>query len=504
MVSTIVESLGMVAQPEIIAFILLGLIAGIIFGALPGVGGVLGMAIVLPLTIPLGGLEANILLVAIYSGAYYGASIAAILINVPGTAAAAATTFDGYPMTQQGDARRALGISAAASAIGGGLTMLVLVALVPYLAPIVLAFGAPQIFLLALFGIVMIGVIASRQSLIKGVLSGMFGVVIMTIGISPVGPQVRYQFLPESAEAIQPMMLFDGFDFIAILIGMFALGEMLRIATIRGQLVEEINVQGSIFAGVYDVFRHPLLTLKSAAIGMGVGSIPGVGGSAANFFSYSEALRSAKDAMSFGQGDPRGVISAEASNNATIAGSLIPVLSFGIPGSAGTAVLLGGFILHGIQPGPELFGEEIAFTYALIFSLILGNIFIMLIGLFVISKHGPLLGRVDIDLLIPIVMAFAVTGAYALRSNWLDVATVFIFGILAFYMVKYGYSVIALVIGAVLAEIIETNLNRSMSLSEGSLLIFFDDPLSLFLVAALLVFALGPYLGPKLKQRFDV
>lgn len=493
MVESVFSSFTAVLSLHIIIFILIGLSIGIILGAIPGLGAVLGMAIVLPLTIPLSGLEANILLVAIYSGALYGASISAILLNVPGTAAAAATTFDGYALTKQGKAKTALAISAVASAIGGGLTILMLLLLVPYLSRIVLAFGAPEIFLLSIFGILMIGLIASKQSLVKGILSGALGILVMTIGIAPQTADVRFN--------LGSLLLYDGVNFVALAIGMFALGEMLRIAVIQGELVEDVELSGTVFTGVREVISRPFLTVKSGMIGMLVGAVPGIGGATANFFSYTEALRSAKESSNFGNGDPAGVIASEASNNGTVAGSLIPLLSFGIPGSAATAILLGGFIMHGINPGPEMFGTNIEFTYSLIFSLIIGNVFILIIGLVVIANYGPLINKLDTDLIIPVVIVLSIAGAYVLRTNWADLLTVLIFGILAYYMNRYGYSVIALVIGAVLSRIIETNLSRSLTLSEGSPLIFVGSPLSISLVLAIVVFTFGPYLYPRIRNQ---
>lgn len=477
-----------VLSPEILMWLSVGLVIGIVVGAIPGIGSVLGMSILLPLTIPMDGLSANILLISIFSGAMYGSSISAILLRVPGTAAAAATLLDGYPLTEQGRPKYALSIAATSSALGGGITMIVLFLLIPIMAPLVLMFGAPQIFLVALFGILMIGVIASQGSFFKGVTSGMFGVLVMTIGISPASPGVRFTF--------DSLLLYDGLNYVAILIGMFAFGEMIRLASKPRDEEAEFEEGGSVASGISTTLKNRMTMIKSGFIGMVIGAIPGAGSSASNFFAYAEAVRSssAEDQSSFGTGNPTGVVAAESSNNGTVAGSLMPVIAFGIPGSAATAVLLGGFLLHGVTPGPELFTSNISFTYSLIFALLVGNILILLIGLLIVPHLGALVTQLDKDLIIPIVVVLASVGAFALRSNWVDIATVFIFGIIAYLMYQYNYSVIAMVIGAVLSSIIETNLQRSMALSEGSVLIFVDDPLSIGIIVVMMLLMFSPRL----------
>lgn len=488
------ESLQALFTPLILGLMISGIIIGIVLGAIPGLGAVLGMTIVLPLTIALDGTGAAVLLVSIYSGALYGASIASILVNVPGTAAAAATTFDGYSMTEAGRSLEALEVSATASAIGGGVTMLLLFIVIPYLQPLVLAFGAPQIFILALFGIVMIAVIASQGSFFKGISAGMFGVLIMTIGVAQTRPVPRYTF--------DILELYNGLNVIAILIGMFALGEMLRIADLPGSVVSKgREISGKRFEGIRTVMKNKTLMMKSALIGMTIGAIPGVGAGTSNFFSYAEAIRSSNKPEKFGNAHAPGVVAAEAANNSTVAGSLIPVLAFGIPGSASTAVLLGGFIMHGITPGIELFTVNLGLTYTMLLSLVLGNVVILGIGLFVVTKIGSYISRLDTDVIIPVILVFSIVGTIGIRSNWYDILTVFVFGWIAFYMKLFDYSVIALVLGAVLSSIIEANFIRSMQRSGGDPMIFFTDPLSQFLVVAMIAFISVAFFGSQIREQ---
>jgi putative tricarboxylic transport membrane protein len=488
------DSIQALFTPLLLGLMISGIVLGIVLGAIPGLGAVLGMTIVLPLTIALDGTGAAVLLVSIYSGALYGASIASILVNVPGTAAAAATTFDGYSMTEAGRSLEALEISATASALGGGLTMLLLFIFIPYLQPLVLAFGAPQIFILALFGIVMIAVISSQGSFFKGISAGIFGVLIMTIGVAQTRPVPRFTF--------GILDLYNGLNVIAILIGMFALGEMLRIADLPGSVVENgREISGKRFGGIRTVMNNKVLMLKSSFIGLVIGSIPGVGAGTSNFFSYAEAIRSSNEPERFGNAHAPGVIAAEAANNGTVAGSLIPVLAFGIPGSAATAVLLGGFVMHGITPGIELFTVNLELTYTMLLSLVFGNVVILGIGLLVITKIGSYISRLDTDVLIPVILVFSIVGTIGIRSNWYDILTVFVFGWIAFYMKLFDYSVIALVLGAVLSSIIEANFIRSMQRSGGDPMIFVNDPLSQLLLLAMIVFISVSFFGPQIRER---
>ena len=482
--SAIFEALSTVATPYMFFWILLGITIGIIVGAIPGVGSVLGMSIVLPLTIPLSGTEANILLISIFSGAMYGSSISAIILRVPGTAAAAATLLDGYPITERGEPRYALSLSVVSSALGGSLTMLLLLLLVPFLTPIVLLFGSPQIFLVSIFGILMIGMIASQGSFIKGFTSGMFGILVMTIGVAPATPGARFTF--------DSILLYNGLDYVVILIGMFAIGEMLRASDVSATGATDITSGGSVLKGVKTSVKNYYLLIKSGLIGMGIGAIPGAGSSASNFFSYAEAVRGSSTPEEFGTGKAEGVIAAEASNNGTVAGSVMPVIAFGVPGSAATAVLLAGFILHGITPGPELFSDQLDFTYSLIFALLFGNVLILAIGLTIIPYIGRYIADLRMDVIIPVVVVLSTIGAYTLRTNWIDLLTIFVFGVLAYFMYRYNYSVIAMVIGAVLAGIIEVNLERSLVLGDWSPTIFISDPVSVIIILIMGAFILFP------------
>jgi len=481
------EAVGIVFAWPAIGLLVAGVVFGIILGAVPGIGSVIGMAITLPLTIPLSGAEALIFLTAIYSGAMYGSSVSAILMNVPGTPASAASVFDGYPMTRQGKARDALGVSATSSALGGTTTMIALFVITPVVTSVVLLFETPHIFLVTILGIIMIAVIAAQGSTVKGILAGTFGLLIMTVGTAPTTPVTRFTF--------DTYLLLNGLSFIAILLGVFAIAEMIRIIDIEGGTANQLaELGGSVLAGVRTTLSNKLTMLRSAFIGMFVGALPGAGGAVSNFISYAVEVERGENADSYGNGDPRGLIAAESSNNGTVAGSLIPVLSFGIPGSPSTAILLGAFIVHGIDPGPTLFENSLGLIYALIVSLIVSNVLIICIGLLVIARFGYKVSLVDTKYIVPVIVVLASLGTITLRSNPLDLLTLLAFGVIGLLMKRHGYSIVALVLGAVLGTLSERTLNRSLLLSDGSYRIFVSDPLAIGLVSLIVGILLLPIL----------
>jgi len=326
----------------------------------------------------------------------------------------------------------------------------------------------------------------------SGLVAGFFGLLLTTIGIAPVEPTLRYTY--------GWFALRDGLSYVAGLIGLFAITEMLILASEQGGIADaDISIEGSLREGVRDALRHPVHIVKSAFIGMGIGAIPGSGASVSNFIAYGEAMRASDNPDEFGEGNPEGVIASEASNNGTVGGSLIPTLSFGIPGSGSTAVLLGGLIMHGLIPGPDLFSTQLPQTFSLFLSLLVGNVIILGIGLSVITRLSYIT-QIDSNYIIPTIIVLATLGALALRNNWVDVFTILVLRFIGFYMRQHNYSTIAFVLGIVLGPIAEQNLFRSLQLSGGSLAIFVEKPLSLMLVIAIIVILIGPFAGPRIRQ----
>ncbi|MFW5905415.1 MAG: tripartite tricarboxylate transporter permease [archaeon] len=494
-VGSLVEGIQIAVSWPVIGWMAAGLLLGIVLGALPGIGSPVGMAFVLPLTVPMEATSALILLISIYSGAMFGGSIAAILLNAPGTESAAATTLDGYPMAKKGLAKNALAIATTASALNGFVAAILLVLISPVLIEIVLLFGSVEYFLLAVLGISLITIVADG-SIVKGLVAGAFGFMVSTIGVAIMAPTPRYAF--------GQLALYEGLNFVAALIGMFAFAEMMKLA-VKDQIAdEEVGITGSITEGIKTVFKYPKTTFKAGVIGMLIGAVPGSGATTSTFVAYAEEARSSAADGIFGEGDPRGIIAPEGANNPTVSGSLVPTLSFGIPGSGSTAVFLGGILMHGLQPGPQLFGEQLHITYALFVSVFLGNILILAVGYSVIP-YASSITKIDTDIIIPMVIVLSFIGAYSLRRNWFDAFGVLALGILGYYMVKYRYSVIAFVLGIVLGPIAEENFFRSLQISGGEYTIFVSPsrPLSLGISIMIVVVLIGPFVGPYIKEKVN-
>lgn len=481
-VQSLIEGGYIVFSWPTIGWLVAGLLLGIVLGAIPGIGPGIGIALALPLTLPLDGIAAIIFLTAIYFGGMYGGSISAILINTPGTPAAAATTFDGNPLAKKGRSLDVLATSATSSAIGGIIASTLLILISPLILTVVLAFTSPAYFLTAIVGLSLITV-ATQGSIIKGLIAGAFGLLISTIGVAPMAPTSRYNF--------GIIELFDGLHFVAVLVGLFAISEMFILAGKTGGISEQIQTEGSATSGIKETFRYPINLVKSSVLGVIIGAIPGAGAAVANFVAYAESMRSSDDPDSYGKGNIRGVVAAESANNGTVGGSLVPTLAFGIPGSGSTALLLGGLLLHGLQPGPRLFGDQLNLTYALFISLFVSSILIFIIGVrFVIYTRHIL--TIDTSYIIASVVVLAVLGVLSFRNNWIDPITMVAFGILGYYMRKHDYSLIAIVLGIVLGPIAESNLHRSLQLSGGSWDIFIEDPLSILMIGVTIFILLTP------------
>lgn len=486
----VLEALVTVFTFPTILFLVAGLVIGTVLGAIPGIGGILGMAIILPLTSGMDGLSAIIGLIAIYVGAMYGGAVSAILFNIPGTNAAVTATLDGNPLAKQGKAMYALAISALSSSIGGVVTALLLLVLFPHLVPILNMFGTPQYFLVAVFGLAILPLI-SRGSQVKSIFAASIGLLTTTIGLAPMTLDIRYYF--------GVSMLYSGIDFVAILIGLFAITEMAFLAgTERSSIAKRGDGRNDLtrldVSAVRDAARYvvsrPIALLKSALIGVGIGAVPGAGAAISTFVSYSEAVRSSDDESSFGEGNEAGLLAAEAANNSTANGSLIPVLAFGIPGSSASAIILGGMVLHGIVPGPVLFASSPQLLQTLFISMAVASVLVGVIGIFGIT-YLSFVTRVDKDVIVPLVIIFSLCGAITLNLNPVDVLTVAVFGVIGYLFRKYEYPVISLLLGAILGQIVETNLFRSLRL--GGVEVFFEDWLSIVLIVAILAVLVAPH-----------
>ena len=468
-----------------IAFVVIGTLIGMVFGALPGLGGTVALALLIPITFGMNSSWAMVLFGATLGGVAFGGSISAILINVPGTGPNAATLLDGYPMARQGRAGEALGVSATASALGAVFGLVILVGLLPVAREIILAFSSPEFFWLAILGLTIIAV-TTHGRLLKGLLAGAIGLMFSFIGFNNVTGVYRYGFGTE--------YLWDGIELVPALIGLFAIAEVINLTTRGGTIAEGevIENRGGVLKGVRYVLSHPSLFLRSSAIGTLIGIIPGAGGTVANFLSYMQAVQTSDDPDSFGQGNPAGVLASEAANDSKDGGALLPAVVFGIPGSAAIAVLLGGLILHGLNPGRELLNENLPLLFTLIFALLFSNILTSAIGLASANQVAKLT-RVPVQLLTPGILVVSLVGAFALRNNMGDVVIAVLFGVLGYAMIAFGYSRVAVVIALILGPIAEKAFLQSQMISETGYWFMVSRPISIALIALTIVSLLLPF-----------
>ncbi|MEM5768778.1 MAG: tripartite tricarboxylate transporter permease, partial [Bacillota bacterium] len=358
--------------PVCLMWLLVGTFAGIIIGALPGLGPTTGIALLIPLTYGMNAAYALLLAAGIYQGAMYGGSITSVLLGIPGTPTNTATCFDGYPLSRKGRGYEALGASLTASAIGGFFSCICLLLFTPIVSKVVLYFGAPEQFMMAMVGL---GIIAasSHESVVKGILSGFFGLALATVGSDAITGYDRFTFGITHLD--------DGLQFMAIAVGLFGLSQAISLAEEARTIAGDTKLSGSVRDGVKAVFKNFRITMQSTLIGMLLGITPGAGGSAASMLAYSTAQRSEPDGSTFGEGNIKGIVAPEAANNATIGTAIIPTLAFGIPGSPTAAVLMGLLMIHNILPGPRLFIDSPLPLYTFFWGLIWTAFTIVIVGL---------------------------------------------------------------------------------------------------------------------------
>ena len=477
---------------ESVIFMILGTGVGILVGGIPGLTGSMTIALLIPLTYTMEPIPALAMLCGIYNGAIYGGSISAILFRIPGTPAACATVFDGYEMTKQGRSERALELAVSGSTFGGMFSVAILIVAAPALAKFALMFGPAEYFWVAVFGLSIL-VSLSEGSIIKGVISGLLGLFLSLVGMDPNTAVSRFvlEDIPAIGSFKLSTQLLSGFELVPILVGLFALPEvfaMLEHPAEKKNLTPVVDQQKE-KVRPFNLFPKMWRTyLRSSIIGTIVGIIPAAGGNIASFISYGQAKRASKHPETYGHGEPDGVLASETANNAITGGSFVPLLALGIPGSTTTAVIMGAFMIQGINLGPQLFNSNPQLVYALMMSLLLTNIIMLLMGYYGSRLFRKSLLIPDI-ILAPVVMAFAVVGAYAIRNNMFDVAMLFFFGIVGYIMTKLQYPLAPLVLGLILGEILESNLLRALTISHGSIMGLFNSPIS-FVLIALTLFSL--------------
>ncbi len=480
-----------IMEPMNFLAVFLGVLGGMIIGSLPGLTAPMGCALLIPFTYTMQPVPAITMLVSLYCGAMFGGSIAAILVHAPGTPAAAATTFDGYPLAQKGQAGKALGMACISSALGGLFSVVVLILLAPVLADLAIKFGPPEYFALAVFGLSMISSLGSK-SVVKNLLGGTIGVFIACIGMDSISGFSRYDF------GITHLM--DGVSFIPVMIGLFAAAEVFRQAE-KG--VRKIVIDRKI-SGLLPTWKEiksvKTTLIRSSLIGTFIGILPAEGGTVASFIGYNEAKRFSKEPEKFGTGSLEGVAAAECANNSATGGAMVPTMALGIPGSGTTAVILGALLVHGMRPGPLLFIQHTDVVYAVFIGMFFANLMFLGLGLGGAKVFSQIL-RVPTYVLSPIILVLCVVGTYALHNNMADVWIMLICGLVGYKMKEYGFAAAPIVLGLVLGELIEISLRRSLIVFDNNAFIFFTRPWALTFIVLTVLGLCSPAIRSWVESR---
>ncbi len=476
-----------------ILFVLLGTLIGLFVGAMPGLSATMAIALLLPLTFGLDPATGISMLAALYMGAMYGGSISAILIKTPGTPSAAATVLDGYPLAQKGQAGKALGISLVASTIGGLISGAALLLVAPILGNIALEFGPVELFAVGVFGMTIIGSLTDK-SVIKGLLSGVMGLLISTIGMDMISGTARFTF--------GILNLYSGVPFTVALIGLFSIPQAIRLSMQDEATSSISSVKDRMLPSFRELLRMMPTILRSSVIGIFVGLVPGTGGDTACWFAYNETKRFSKHKELFGTGVPEAIAAPESANNAVVGGALIPTISLGIPGSSATAVLMGGLMVHGIMPGPTLMTQYANVTYTLIWAVIFSVIAMFVLGL-LFTRASIFVTRIKNKVLAPIIVILCVIGAFAINNSMFDVLLMFVFGLLGYFMDMIKMPTAPMVLGLILGSLVESSLYQSLAIGHGSATIFLSSPIAivLLLLSALSILQATPLFNFLRKKR---
>ena len=479
MSDTIISALGQLFTIQNLIFANIGIFIGIIFGSIPGLNGNLAITVLLPFTFQMDTIPALLLLTAIFFGANFGGSISSILINTPGTNAAAATLIDGYPMCRNGQPQKALDMALIASTVGGLISALCLLFFSPQISKVAIRFGSPEYFALAIFGLSVIASV-SGKSIIKGLISGGMGILLSTIGLDSVSGLVRFSF--------GNLRLYNGVKMLSVLLGVYAIAQMIgrinQTEVAVASTMQEKNKEDRIT--VEDVKKTLPTMLKSSLIGAFIGAVPGTGGAIASFIAYNEAARCKKAGDRFGQGEIKGIAAPESANNGATAATLIPLLTLGIPGDVVAATLLGAFTMHGLVVGPKLFVDSGPVVYAVLIGCVISQVIMFLQGkyllkLFVKITHVPQ------DLLTAVLVVICCAGAFAISGSEMDVYIMLLFGGIAYLMQKVDFPPVPIVLGMVLGPIAESNLRNALVMSGGSWFIFIRRPICLAFILLTIV-----------------
>jgi TctA family transporter len=496
MAEAFVAGFLVVLQWKTFSFMLIGIAVGFWVGLLPGIGGLTTLALMLPFIYDMTPVEAFAFLLGMHSVTATTGDITSILFGVPGEGSAAATILDGHAMAKKGEAGRALGAALMSSLVGAIIGAFALAISIPIMRPLVLTFGAPELFMLAVMGISFISSLSGQggRAMIRGFLGGLLGLLIALVGLDPQAGIERFTF--------DQLYLWDGVAIVPLIIGLFAMPEIIDLAvrgtSIAGELPQG-NLNRGVMEGVKDTFRHFWLTVRCSLAGTFIGIMPGLGGSVAQWIAYGHAAQSARDATErsgFGKGDVRGVLGPGAANNSKEGGSLIPTVAFGIPGSAAMAILLGAFLIQGLRPGLDMLDKHLVLTFSMVWTMVIANVITVAVSLLFLNQLAKLT-TVRGTILIPFILFLAFIGAFTEHNHIGDLVSLLLFGGLGYLMVRCSWPRAPLVLGFVLGEIAETNFYIS-STRYG--LSWLYHPVVLTLMVLTVIFIAYPHLRFYLKQ----
>ena len=491
MYSDLLHALPNVLEWTNFAAVVIGVIAGIIVGAMPGLSATMAISVLVPFTFGLEPLVALGLMAGIYNGAMYGGAIPAVLLRIPGTPAAVATTFVGYPMAQKGEGGFALQVAVISSAIGGIASAFALMLLAPPLSKVTLLFGPSEVFWVAVFGLASIIFLLGGNP-VKGLISAFFGVFVSVIGSDPIYGNDRFTF--------GQLEILDGIHIVILLVGLYALPPVIDLleTPLKTGVDNSKLGTGSIWKALPRMKGYWKTWFRGSAIGIWIGILPGAGGSMAAFMSYNEARRSSTNPDAWGEGEPEGVAAAEVANNADTASALIPALTLGIPGTAVAAVMLGGLLVHGLQPGPMLFRENPDIVFGFMWQFLFGAILLVLLGGSLATNSFAHLLNLPRPLLGSVIIVLMLIGVYSIHGRMFDVYLMLGFGAIGWVMDRLKFPLPPVVLGLILGGFAEENLRLALRIGRGDPMILFQNTTSLILV----VLTIAVIIGPTLKKRF--
>lgn len=477
---------------KVLLVLFLATALGVVIGALPGLSATMGIALLTGLTYSLPIQFTFAVLMGVYVGAIYGGSISAILLNIPGTASAAATALEGFPLAKEGKAESAIKLTRIASVVGTFIGVAALALIAPPMTVIALKFHSAEYFMLAMFGVLICGTIVTADLTIKGWIGGLIGLLLSCVGMDKLQGASRFDLgIPE---------LMGGVDMIAAMIGFYAVPEVIKafkkddVKVEVSQCKDEANVE-KIHVGK-ELFKNLRVIIQSSLIGVGVGALPGVGEDVAAWVAYDSAKKTSKHPEKFGHGALDGIIAPEVGNNAAIGGATIPLLTLAVPGSPPAAVLLGAFMIHNIKPGPMIMRDNPTFIYYIAALLFVAVVALFIVGLLIAKPMTQIL-KVPKVYLMPIVSVLSIVGAYAINMRAFDIIVVFVFGLLGYLLDKMGYAAAPIVLGLILGKMIDENFRRALIVSSGNMTTFITRPISLLFFIIIIVTILRSFVFKK-------